>query len=444
MKNTCLCLLLMSLTLHAEEPQVRKFEFEHVVGISLREAIRDAAGKGEKVFDLFGEHLVDADLEGIGELNTIEELYLRGSRGYGSNVIGDEGLKSIAKSKSIKRLRLGALTFTDVGLKYLAVMTQLELLELDSNDFITGAGLAQLSNLTQLKSLNLFHCKNLKGDDLQYLKMMTKLEKLIITYMPGLNDAAMGHLASLTQLRELDFRDSTREITDLGLEYLKNLNELTSLELVGMNGVTDVGLQSLRHHPKLRTLVLQKLTNVTDAGVAVIGELLELRELELVELPISDVSLEQVKKLKNLEKGLFWSLHPASTDGLTVLGQLPKLSSMRSNMKLSNATLEALASIKSFKIPIFDVDDEGVRILSALPEIQEINLADSATDASLELLANMKSLKYVSVGFHPRVTPKGVAKLRTQLPDCKVNVSAEGHQHRLPGEPEWVKEAGGN
>lgn len=438
MKNACLCLLLLSFTLHAEEPQVRKFKFDHIVGISLREAIRDAAGKGEKVFDLFGEPLVDADLEGIGELNTIEEFDLRGVTGYGSNVIGDEGLKSIAKSKSIKRLRLGALTFTDVGLQYLAVMTQLELLELDSNDLVTGAGLAQLSNLTQLKSLNLFNCRNLKGDDLQHLKKMTKLEKLIVRYMPGLNDAAMGHLAGLTQLRELDFRESAPEITDLGLEHLKNLNELTSLVLFGMNGVTDVGLQSLRHHPKLRTLVLQKLPNVTDAGVAVIGEL-----LELVELPISDAALEQVKKLKNLEKGLFWSLHPVSPDGLTVLGQLPKLSSMRSNMKLSNVALEALASIKSFKIPRFDVDDEGVKILSALPEIQEIDLADSATDASLELLAHMKSLKYVCIGYHPSVTPKGVAKLRAQLPDCKVSVSAEDHQHRLPGEPEWVKEAEG-
>ena len=415
MKNICYFLLLLTFPLHAEALLESNLDRNK----PLRTAIQELADKGAKELVLYSHPLVDADLEGIGTLKGIELLWLRGSRGYGSNRIGDEGLLHISKSTSIKCLKIGALEFTDAGLKHLAAMTQLEELEIDSNDSITGEGLAHLKNLTQLKRLDLFHCPKLTGDDLQYLKGMKKLEHLQIQYIKNLTDASLAHLSGLTALKEIHWDDGESEISDVRLAHLKDLHELTWLEVKRMKNVTDQGLLGLRNHPKLEYLVLDGLPKVTDAGLAVLEQLPKLTYLELVELRIGDTGLKSLRHLQNLKGTLLWSLS-VTPDGLKVLSELAALESVRTNRELSRETLEALAGHTPFRKIWVQFDDEMLKILSRLPNLDAVYLDDKATDVSLELISGMKSVKSVVLGYHPKVSAQGLAKFKAARPDCAV------------------------
>ena len=50
-----------------------------------------------------------------------------------------------------------------------------------------------------------------------------------------------------------------------------------------------------------------------------------------------------------------------------------------------------------------------------LPNLQQIFLSDTATDTSLKLLGDAKNLKYVHLGYHPKVTSTGTAKRKARL-----------------------------
>ena len=78
-----------------------------------------------------------------------------------------------------------------------------------------------------------------------------------------MTDAGLEHLKGLTQLQSLDLTDT--KVTDAGLEHLKGLTQLQSLNLMETE-VTDAGLVHLKGLPQLQSLDLAQ-TKVTDAGL---------------------------------------------------------------------------------------------------------------------------------------------------------------------------------
>jgi hypothetical protein len=82
---------------------------------------------------------------------------------------------------------------------------------------------------------------------------------------PGISDAGLAHVARLTELNELRL-DSAADVTDIGLEALKDLGKLQSLSLQ-YTGVMDEGLVHLSGLKRLKELNLEG-TAVTQRGVA--------------------------------------------------------------------------------------------------------------------------------------------------------------------------------
>ena len=99
------------------------------------------------------------------------------------------------------------------------------------------------------------------------------------------------HVKGLTNLQLLFLPD---QITDAGMEHLKNLTNVTNLGLEGTQ-VTDAGLEHLKGLTNLSFLLGLSGTKITDAGLE---HLKGLKKLKYVSLQNTKVSQEGVDKLK--------------------------------------------------------------------------------------------------------------------------------------------------
>ncbi len=135
--------------------------------------------------------------------------------------------------------------------------------------------------------------------------------------------------------------------------------------------------------PRLEVLGLSD-TQVEDADLRHVGQCNGLRELYLNRTPISDAGLEDIRGLAELRV-----LHMGDT-GIT---------------------------------------DEGLHYVGALSNLEELVLQNTAvTDAGVNHLRNLRQLKrlyFVSYSVKPdalgcRVTHRGLAKLKKNLPNLKV------------------------
>ena len=96
-------------------------------------------------------------------------------------LIQDDGLGFISNLSNLRSLNLSAfknnygsnIFITDSGLKHLGNLNNLEMLNISKFKKITGLGvLANLGHMTQLKSLDLSQCENVSAARLQELKQM--------------------------------------------------------------------------------------------------------------------------------------------------------------------------------------------------------------------------------------------------------------------------------
>jgi len=135
-----------------------------------------------------------------------------------------------------------------------------------------------------------FGFSDLTDAGLEHLKDSTELSLLDLNG-PQVTDAVIEHLKGLTELEVLYLSDT--RVTDTGLEHLKDLPKLKELNLFGTQ-VTDAGLEHLKDFPKLTILNLSD-TQVTDAGLEHLKDLPELTILWLSRTQFTD---EGVKKLQ--------------------------------------------------------------------------------------------------------------------------------------------------
>ena len=121
-------------------------------------------------------------------------------------------------------------------------------------------------------------------------------------------------IAACSHLRILHLRTETG---DAEIAALAQLRELEVLDLPLATGVTDVGLQSLEGHPTLK-LVRLRSPQVTDAGLASFARMPALKWLHLMEVPLTDAGLAVFRSMPKLES-LYLDGDRATDDGLSAL-----------------------------------------------------------------------------------------------------------------------------
>ena len=107
-------------------------------------------------------------------------------------------------------------------------------------------------------------------DGLQDLKELVFLEKLQLRGCRNFTDAGLKHLRGLAKLGFVNLWGTP--VTDIGLEHLRELAGLKTL-LLGDTSVTDAGLENLEGLTKLETMDLSA-TRVTEEGVRQLRQML--------------------------------------------------------------------------------------------------------------------------------------------------------------------------
>lgn len=182
-------------------------------------------------------------LQTIGQLARLEHLEVHG------RAITDEGLAHLAGLSRMHTLVLQGTGVTGTGLKHLKAMPHLEALDLQDT-LVDDKGAAFLGELRGLKHLNLSRVPygERRGDvglitdaGMKHLAGLTQIRILNLSET-GISDGGLRHLKGMMDLEELVL--SSTAITDAGLEHLKALRSLKFLSLD--TGVTPAGLQGLR------------------------------------------------------------------------------------------------------------------------------------------------------------------------------------------------------
>ncbi|MCI0704759.1 MAG: hypothetical protein L0241_27190, partial [Planctomycetia bacterium] len=162
--------------------------------------------------------------------------------------LDDEGLKSLAKLKSLKILHVPQGKYTDAGVKELAALINLEELTVSGFSFRDDAFSHVLKGMKKLRKLNANNCN--VGDGA--MKVLSELPEVraIVLFGSSVTDAGYAHIGKLEKLEELR---SSYGLTDKGLAELGNLKNLKKLN-VWNSSVTIKGIRALPNLKNLKEL----------------------------------------------------------------------------------------------------------------------------------------------------------------------------------------------
>ncbi len=328
---------------------------------------------------------------------------------------------------SIDYLSLRGTDLTDAGLPHVATLTGLRVLDLDSTR-IKGGGLEikALSSLVQLEELRL-SAFNVHKDGF------------------GVGDRAMSAIAALPKLRSVRLR--LTRVTDAGLAKLCKSKSLRTIGLEG-TAVSDAGLVHLKQLPDLENLqlgVYRDGARVTDEGLKTIGQLNNLRYLDLSGTKVTNAGLVHLRPLERLE-----SLSLENTEvtevGLAALHPLKSLTRLRFYERVTDVGAEHLSKLASLKniSSNMEITDDGVAKLAQLRHLEELSLSEGGiTDEATKHIANMESL--IGLWFQDcPITDEGLGRLtalrnleRLMLHGTKVTGEGLRHLGSLP-KLEWL------
>jgi outer membrane protein assembly factor BamB len=232
--------------------------------------------KRKFVIDLSGNEINVHQLRQLAAIPLLAGLDLQLCTGMDGAVA-----KALGKLTSLRCLRLGGTGISDTSISDLSMLVDLRSLDLEVCENISDQAMPVIAKLTQLRCLIL---------------KKTAFEKLKIT------DKALSVLSSLEHLELLSLYGN--RITDEGMADLAKLTQLRFLDL-SLVGITDKGIHALAPLTHLRALYLLYNTGfsgprLTDDCMTTISSFTDLKHLSIVGAKVSDRSLDEFGKLKNL------------------------------------------------------------------------------------------------------------------------------------------------
>merc|ERR1712179_673811 len=121
----------------------------------------------------------------------------------------------------------------------------------------------KLHIVTDIKDLTLV-CVKVTDIGLEYLSNLEFLTKLDATC--DFTDAGMPHLLKLSKLKYLSFDCENEAISDTGMQYISELHSLTHLS-IPLEKITDKGLLLVSNLTNLQHLYIH-FCHATDEGVS--------------------------------------------------------------------------------------------------------------------------------------------------------------------------------
>jgi Leucine-rich repeat (LRR) protein len=233
----------------------------------------------------------------------------------------------------------------------------------------------------------------------------------------GSTDLAAEDLQHLKRLRVLDLK--LNRITGRPLRHIGEMSELRELNLamrLSPVPLRDEDMAFLKRLTKLERLQLPS-DELTDAWLAYIKDLKGLTFLQLYRMAVTSDGLRHLSALTNLT---VLRLHGTRVNDLSALRPLFKLSVL--DLSYTPAGDAALASLRGWP-KLYDLDlrrtritDTGLAALVELPALRSVDLSETnVTDAGLSHLAGPKALRSVRL-IRTAVTDLGVAEFSKANP----------------------------
>jgi hypothetical protein len=248
----------------------------------------------------------------------------------------DEMAASLTELDDLTALAITNSGITDAAVELLAqAFPNLRELDLSSNTNLTGRAMRPISSLENLEQLTLLqnrfndlHCRRLSSlSQLRALDLRGNMEVgdmtlKVVGKLPKLSgfkhrstivsDGGIEGLAQSPSLRAILMQDFA--VSSSCGEQLRQLENLTSLEIFRCQGFGDDGVMALAGMPvldrltlatmpKLRRLYLHELTSVGDEGLASLADATELAVLDIWSLPrMTNATVEVIAGLPKLKE----------------------------------------------------------------------------------------------------------------------------------------------
>ncbi len=321
------------------------------------------------------------DLTALGRLN---DLNLNGCN------ISDEQLVAICGTLGIEQLQLRHATVDGSGLSRIEQRGQVETLMLGSSAvMVLDETVNAVSQLSQLNQLDL-GSTHVTDAGLARLSTLPRLSTLNISGTP-IEGNALSHLAALPMLEQLDAvntRIDDRDVVGLsGAPALRRLN-------LSKTRVTDRSFQPLAAISTLTHLRLQH-TYVLGQGVSALANCQYLIELDVSDTAFDDVAAEEMESLQTL-LSLDLERTKVTNDGLKYVGRIRSLQIL----DLSGTA----------------IDDAGLAHLTQLHDLRSLNLSRTAvTEQGLQRIASLGNLMQVKVR-DTSISPRAIERFNAALP----------------------------
>ena len=179
----------------------------------------------------------DGELKHVGRLTKLQDLDLSFC-----HKITDYGFLHLQNLTSLRSLGILGTPIGDRGIGHLARLCSLEHLRLDMTR-VSNFGLDTLKSFSSLRSCTIGRSDTVNDAGLISLGQLTKLENLAL-YHIKMSDVGLSHLRKMDSLRSLEI--GYTEASDDGLEYLVELNNLSTLKLFGTS-FTEAGLTRIKN-----------------------------------------------------------------------------------------------------------------------------------------------------------------------------------------------------
>lgn len=232
------------------------------------------------------------------------------------NHLSNAGLAHIAQLHNLRSLSLtGSVednkknTLTDKGLETLTGLQQLAELHLTAFPSVWGTTVHNLVSLTSL-SLNCCPLWQISAADscIKKISQLTNLRSLNLSGNSNITDRTIANLSALTNLETLTLCDC-QKLECLSIHCLSDLKKLTALTLSLCQRVSDCSLKAVVRISSLVDVNLGYCSAITDAGIVALGDgkLKYLRSVNIAGCnKISEEAAEELKaslpNLKRLER----------------------------------------------------------------------------------------------------------------------------------------------
>lgn len=208
---------------------------------------------------------------------------------------------------------------------------------------ITDAGVSRLGKFNKLARLDMSSSK-VTNNGIQVIKDLPELESLKLTQTAA-DDRIMPVIAAHSGIKELVL--SSTALSDFGLNELEKMQQLESLD-ISSTGINGAGFEHFKGNKKFKSLIARKTGFQGEALKFLVNCPMEV--LELDETPITDRSMKYIGRMKNLKR-LSIGFTGISDLGINQLGVMKDLEyiNVRNDAKISNLLFKKLMTCKNLK-----------------------------------------------------------------------------------------------